>query len=177
MPRANRSFCCAPLQPASPAGRDPYQAARPLLREASLERARLHRIRGAYLQTARRIAGARLRLALAAGLLGVPIAGAAGAVTPSFVSPFLIPSVEGSGDSVWANASPAFADLDGAGDLDAFVGHDSGNTIFFENTGTAHAIAIAAPEPEQVATLLAGFALPLAPGRRWTARTRSLSIH
>ena len=118
--------------------RDPYQqSARQLLREASLELARLRRIRGAYLQTARRIAGARWRLALAAGLLGVPIAGAAGAVTPIFVSPFLIPNVGFS-------ASPTFADLDGDGDLDAFVGETAGNTIFFENTGTASAPAFAA---------------------------------
>ncbi|MBK8816586.1 MAG: VCBS repeat-containing protein [Methylococcaceae bacterium] len=34
-------------------------------------------------------------------------------------------------------ASPTFADIDGDGDLDAFVGERFGNTQFFRNTGTA----------------------------------------
>ncbi len=50
----------------------------------------------------------------------------------------------GHSDVGW-NASPAFADLDGDGDLDAFVGEAYGNTIFFENTGTASAPAFVAP--------------------------------
>jgi hypothetical protein len=78
----------------------------------------------------RRIAAARRRLALAAGLLEVPLATAAGALTPSFLG-FPIPIVEGGA------ASPAFADLDG--DLDAFVGERSGSTYFFANTGRASA--------------------------------------
>ena len=41
-------------------------------------------------------------------------------------------------------ASPEFADLDGDGDLDAFVGEGYGNTFHFENTGTAGAPAFAA---------------------------------
>ncbi len=44
-------------------------------------------------------------------------------------------------------ASPAFADLDGDGDLDALIGdgNDSGpsHTVFFENTGTATGPAFA----------------------------------
>jgi len=110
-----------------------------LAREASAELARLRRIRGAGWRTARRIAGARRRLALAAALLGVPASGAAGALTPTFESPpFLISDI---GD----NASPAFADIDGDGDLDVFVGNKLGNTIFFSNTGTASVPAFAAP--------------------------------
>ncbi|GBF82034.1 cadherin-like domain-containing protein [Aphanothece sacrum] len=34
------------------------------------------------------------------------------------------------------NSAPTFADIDGDGDLDAFVGADEGNTDFFRNTGT-----------------------------------------
>ncbi len=34
-------------------------------------------------------------------------------------------------------ATPEFADLDADGDLDAFIGHDDGNTIYFENTGSS----------------------------------------
>jgi Ca2+-binding RTX toxin-like protein len=33
-------------------------------------------------------------------------------------------------------ASPTFADIDGDGDLDALIGNNDGNTLFFRNTGT-----------------------------------------
>ncbi|MGF1933493.1 MAG: VCBS domain-containing protein [Nostoc sp. ChiQUE02] len=42
-------------------------------------------------------------------------------------------------------ASPTFADIDGDGDFDAFVGDFDGNTFFFQNTGTASAPSFAAP--------------------------------
>jgi hypothetical protein len=41
-------------------------------------------------------------------------------------------------------ASPMFTDIDGDGDLDAFIGHWLGDTVFFENTGSVAAPAFAA---------------------------------
>ena len=40
-------------------------------------------------------------------------------------------------DDVGLFSSPEFADIDGDGDLDAFIGEYDGNTIYFKNTGTA----------------------------------------
>jgi hypothetical protein len=54
--------------------------------------------------------------------------------SPAFSSPSSDPF--GLSD-VGFNAQPALADLDGDGDLDAFVGNAEGNTAYFENTGTA----------------------------------------
>lgn len=36
------------------------------------------------------------------------------------------------------NANPAFVDIDGDGDQDAFVGKEDGSTLFFRNTGTVN---------------------------------------
>ena len=41
------------------------------------------------------------------------------------------------------NSTPSFADIDGDGDLDAFVGGLDGNTVFFSNNGTAAAPSFA----------------------------------
>src|SRR5687768_10374120 len=43
------------------------------------------------------------------------------------------------------SASPTFVDIDGDGDMDAFIGESSGNTLFFRNTGTASNPVFSAP--------------------------------
>jgi large repetitive protein len=45
--------------------------------------------------------------------------------------------------SVGLDSIPTFADIDGNGTLDAFVGNSTGNTLFFRNTGTNIAPAFA----------------------------------
>jgi len=42
-------------------------------------------------------------------------------------------------------ANPTFADLDGDGDLDALVGNNAGNTLYFQNIGSATAASFASP--------------------------------
>ncbi|MEB3174524.1 MAG: FG-GAP-like repeat-containing protein, partial [Cyanobacteriota bacterium] len=48
-------------------------------------------------------------------------------------------------NNVWRAAAPTFADIDGDGDLDAFVGNSDGNTRFYQNTGSASSPLFAAP--------------------------------
>jgi len=59
---------------------------------------------------------------------------------------FLIPSTNPFGLSdVGAYAAPGFVDVDGDGDLDAFVGNSAGEVRFFRNTGTPTSPAFASP--------------------------------
>ncbi|MEG4986476.1 FG-GAP-like repeat-containing protein, partial [Microcoleus sp. BR0-C5] len=61
---------------------------------------------------------------------------------PAFAAPQINPNGLTNVGSV---AAPTFVDIDGDGDLDAFVGASDGNTRYYQNTGTANAPAFAAP--------------------------------
>ena len=61
---------------------------------------------------------------------------------PEFLSPVENPF--GLSD-IGGEASPTFVDIDGDGDLDAFIGEELGNVLFFENTGTKTSPVFAAP--------------------------------
>ena len=122
----------------SRAARDPW-AALAVLEEASRAVARLRLVRGASRRTHRRAAQATAVLVAAAGLVtGTSLASPAHAATPQFVTPILLPDV---GDF----AIPTFADVDGDGDVDAFIGAAEGDTIYVENTGSSSAPAFASP--------------------------------
>jgi Ca2+-binding RTX toxin-like protein/mRNA-degrading endonuclease HigB of HigAB toxin-antitoxin module len=73
----------------------------------------------------------------------MPISSANGGVTGNIDPTFAAINPFGLTD-VGLYASPTFADIDGDGDLDAFIGNDYGNTLFFRNTGSASAPAFAA---------------------------------
>ncbi len=65
-----------------------------------------------------------------------------GATNPVFAEPVTDPF--GLKD-VGLDAQPEFADIDGDGDLDAFIGASNGNTLFFRNDGTASLPEFVAP--------------------------------
>jgi len=54
-------------------------------------------------------------------------------------------------------SAPTFADLDGDGDLDAFIGENSGDTFYFENTGTSTSPAFAAVSADPFGLAGVGF--------------------
>jgi len=115
-----------------------------LLRRATRELRRLRATRGRSRRTARQVREASAMLALALALLGAPgMSAPAAAADPdfcfqNFVNGFGLADVGDLGN-------PVLADIDGDGDLDALIGERNGNTIFFQNTGTAMAPAFAAP--------------------------------
>ena len=109
--------------------------------EAEREVRRLRRVRGVSRRTQRRLARAAATMLAAAALLGIPVlARPAAAATPNFENPFNPFGLSDVGDY----SAPAFADIDGDGDLDALIGEEDGNTVFFENTGNASVAAFAA---------------------------------
>ncbi len=120
----------------SPGGAELALAER-LLAGAGAELARLRVIRGTHQRTARRMRRALATLALATGLLGTAAVVPAAAATPQFESTVLIPNVG------TFEADPNLADIDGDGDLDAFIGMGNGNTYLFPNTGTPSTPAFA----------------------------------
>jgi Ca2+-binding RTX toxin-like protein len=65
----------------------------------------------------------------------------------SFGAPaFAAPTVNSFGlTDAGYSSSPSFADIDGDGDFDAFVGSRDGNTLFYRNTGTRTTPSFAAP--------------------------------
>jgi hypothetical protein len=112
-----------------------------LLRGASRELRYLRLVRGASRRTAQRAARVTAVLIAAASMLGAgPLSRPARAADPHFVNGFPF-GLSGVGSL----ANPALADIDGDGDLDAFIGERYGDTLFFRNTGTAQVPAFAAP--------------------------------
>ncbi len=60
--------------------------------------------------------------------------------------------------NVGSNSTPSFVDIDGDGDLDAFVGEINGNILYFENTGTTASPAFATPSTNPFGLTDVGFA-------------------
>lgn len=95
------------------------------------------------LQDLRRVVSAKdLKRALGAMAVFFGLAGSQNLSAQTFAAPVQNPfGLTG----VVTYAIPAFADLDGDGDLDALVGEEYGQMLYFQNTGTATAPQFAAP--------------------------------
>jgi large repetitive protein len=110
------------------------------VRDVAAELSRLRKVRGPHRRTRRRIARAEAGLAAVLLLVAVPLG--ARAAVPVFFSPlepFGLRGIEARRTLV------ELADLDGDGDLDAFLGAEYEGLTYAENTGGANAPAFSEP--------------------------------
>ena len=94
-----------------------------------------------YVRQIQKLGGKELQTALSTGLLAafLTVGGPSTMKGQSFEVVDFAPSAFGLSD-IGNNSSPTFVDIDGDGDLDAFVGETDGNTNFFRNTSTNSSI-------------------------------------
>jgi hypothetical protein len=112
-----------------------------LLQRACATLRRLQQTRGRSVRTARRIGQVAAAVLVAFELLHVPAAAAA----PRFVGPSGDTNPFGLAAPDLVSA-PALVDIDGDGDLDAFIGDQQGNLQFFRNSGRPAAARFDAPQ-------------------------------
>jgi cysteine-rich repeat protein len=70
-----------------------------------------------------------------------------GPLAPAFAAPVINPNglINVQMGGIFGGSTPDFVDIDADMDLDAFIGNGSGDTYYFQNTGTAMVPAYAAP--------------------------------